>query len=80
MHIYFYKGYINDKAVALTQSGIGKVNVAISTALLIEKFKPDLIINTGSAGALDKSLNVGDIVISDMVAYRDADARALVIN
>ncbi|AVL78098.1 5'-methylthioadenosine/S-adenosylhomocysteine nucleosidase [Staphylococcus cohnii] len=75
-HVYFYKGYINDKAVVLTQNGIGKVNVAISTALLIEKFKPDLIINTGSAGALDKSLNVGDIVISDMVAYHDADARA----
>ena len=33
-------------------------------------------VNTGSAGALDKSLGVGDIVVSDMVAYHDADARA----
>ena len=75
-HVIFYKGRLHDKEIVLTQSGIGKVNVAISTTLLIEKFKPDVIINTGSAGALDKSLNVGDVVVSDMVAYHDADARA----
>lgn len=75
-HVVFYKGRLHDKEVILTQSGIGKVNVAISTTLLINRFHPDLIINTGSAGALDKSLGVGDIVVSDMVAYHDADARA----
>ncbi|PHK49709.1 5'-methylthioadenosine/adenosylhomocysteine nucleosidase [Staphylococcus edaphicus] len=75
-HVVFYKGLLHDKDVVLTQSGIGKVNVAISTTLLLERFNPELIINTGSAGALDKSLNVGDIVVSDMVAYHDADARA----
>lgn len=75
-HVIFYKGKLQGKEVVLTQSGIGKVNVAISTTLLIEKFKPELVINTGSAGALDTSLNVGDIVVSDMVSYHDADARA----
>ncbi|MDK9865466.1 MULTISPECIES: 5'-methylthioadenosine/S-adenosylhomocysteine nucleosidase [Staphylococcus] len=75
-HVIFYKGRLHDKEVVLSQSGIGKVNVAISTTLLIEKFRPDVIINTGSAGALDKSLNVGDVVVSDMVTYHDADARA----
>lgn len=75
-HVIFYKGNLEGKDLILTQSGIGKVNVAISTTLLINQFKPDLIINTGSAGALDKSLNVGDVVVSDMVAYHDADARA----
>ncbi|MCG7338566.1 5'-methylthioadenosine/adenosylhomocysteine nucleosidase [Staphylococcus sp. ACRSN] len=75
-HTIFYKGKLNNKAIVLTQSGIGKVNVAISTTLLIEQFKPDLIINTGSAGALDKSLDVGDVVVSDAVMYHDADARA----
>lgn len=75
-HVIFYKGNLEGKDIILTQSGIGKVNVAISTTLLINQFEPDLIINTGSAGALDKSLNVGDVVVSDMVAYHDADARA----
>lgn len=75
-HVIFYKGQLEGKDIVLTQSGIGKVNVTISTTLLIEQFKPYLIINTGSAGALDKALNVGDVVVSDRVMYHDADARA----
>lgn len=75
-HVKFYRGQLNNKDVVLTQSGIGKVNAAISTTLLIEKFNPKLIINTGSAGALDESLAVGDMLISDDVIYHDADATA----
>ena len=72
-HVKFYRGKLNSKEVVLTQSGIGKVN-AISTTLLIEKFNPKLIINTGSAGALDESLSVGDMLISNDVVYHDVDA------
>ncbi len=75
-HTVFYKGLLNDKEIILTQSGIGKVNVAISTALLINEFKPAYIINTGSAGALQPGLSLGDVVISSEVTYHDADARA----
>ncbi len=75
-HKVFYKGLLNGKEIILTQSGIGKVNVAISTALLINEFKPAYIINTGSAGALQPGLSLGDVVISSEVAYHDADARA----
>ncbi|MBA8779067.1 5'-methylthioadenosine/adenosylhomocysteine nucleosidase [Staphylococcus schleiferi subsp. coagulans] len=75
-HTVFYKGFLNDKEIILTKSGIGKVNVAISTALLINEFKPSYIINTGSAGALQPGLSLGDVVISSEVAYHDADARA----
>ena len=39
-HVKFYRGKLNSKEVVLTQSGIGKVNAAISTTLLIEKFNP----------------------------------------
>ncbi|MDT3959399.1 5'-methylthioadenosine/adenosylhomocysteine nucleosidase [Staphylococcus kloosii] len=75
-HVKFYKGNLNDTSVVLTQSGIGKVNVAMSTTLLIENFKPSKIINTGSAGALDEELKVGDVVVSEALAYHDADATA----
>jgi adenosylhomocysteine nucleosidase len=75
-HVKFYKGNLNDTPVVLTQSGIGKVNVAMSTTLLIEHFKPYKIINTGSAGALDEELKVGDVVVSESLAYHDADATA----
>ncbi|MEX2947439.1 5'-methylthioadenosine/S-adenosylhomocysteine nucleosidase [Staphylococcus warneri] len=75
-HVKFYTGQLNHKEVVITQSGIGKVNAAISTTLLIEKFNPKYIINTGSAGALDESLEIGDVLISNDVTYHDADATA----
>lgn len=75
-HTRFYKGFLDGKAVVLLQSGIGKVNVAISTALLIDRFNPDYVINTGSAGGLQPGLTLGNVVISTQVGYHDADARA----
>ncbi|MEB6195835.1 5'-methylthioadenosine/adenosylhomocysteine nucleosidase [Mammaliicoccus sciuri] len=75
-HVIFYKGNIEDKQVVLAQSGIGKVNAAITATLLINEFKPDLIINTGSAGSVDSELNIGDIIISNKVYYHDVNAAA----
>ncbi|TKB47853.1 5'-methylthioadenosine/S-adenosylhomocysteine nucleosidase [Thalassotalea mangrovi] len=72
----FYSGTIDGNEVVLVQSGIGKVAAALATALLIDKFKPDYIVNTGSAGGFEQSLQVGDIVISAEVRYHDADVTA----
>lgn len=71
-----YTGTINGVDVALLKSGIGKVAAAIGTTLLLEHFRPDVVINTGSAGGLDSRLNVGDIVVSTEVRYHDADVTA----
>ncbi|SFN16631.1 adenosylhomocysteine nucleosidase [Izhakiella capsodis] len=71
-----YTGMLNGVEVALLKSGIGKVSAALGTTLLLELCKPDLIINTGSAGGLAPSLNVGDIVVSEEVRYHDADVTA----
>ncbi|UUE37459.1 5'-methylthioadenosine/S-adenosylhomocysteine nucleosidase [Pectobacterium aroidearum] len=71
-----YTGQINGVDVALLKSGIGKVSAALGTTLLLEHSKPDVVINTGSAGGLAPSLNVGDIVVSDEVRYHDADVTA----
>ncbi|WP_373767433.1 5'-methylthioadenosine/S-adenosylhomocysteine nucleosidase [Glaesserella sp.] len=71
-----YEGKINNKDVALLQSGIGKTAAAIGTTLLLQLTKPDMIINTGSAGGLDTKLNVGDIVISTEVRHHDVDVTA----
>ncbi|GAE32223.1 5'-methylthioadenosine/S-adenosylhomocysteine nucleosidase [Halalkalibacter hemicellulosilyticus] len=70
----YHQGFIGNQEVILLKSGIGKVNAAIGTTLLIQLFKPDVIINTGSAGGFDESLKVGDIVISTEVRYNDVDA------
>lgn len=70
----FSSGTYGGKDVVLLKSGIGKVNAAMSTTILIERYHPDLIINTGSAGGLNPELNVGDLVISDDVCHHDVDA------
>ncbi|WP_062234264.1 5'-methylthioadenosine/S-adenosylhomocysteine nucleosidase [Fictibacillus sp. FJAT-27399] len=70
----FYTGKIDGLDIILLKSGIGKVNAAIGTTLMIEMFQPDCIINTGSAGGFHKDLNVGDVVISTEVRHHDVDA------
>nr|WP_318382901.1 5'-methylthioadenosine/S-adenosylhomocysteine nucleosidase [uncultured Enterobacter sp.] len=71
-----YTGTLNGTDVALLKSGIGKVAAAMGATLLLERCKPDVIINTGSAGGLAPTLNVGDIVVSDEARYHDADVTA----
>jgi adenosylhomocysteine nucleosidase len=71
-----YTGTLNGTEVALLKSGIGKVAAAMGATLLLERCKPDVIINTGSAGGLAPMLKVGDIVVSDEARYHDADVTA----
>ncbi|MGV3466665.1 MAG: 5'-methylthioadenosine/S-adenosylhomocysteine nucleosidase, partial [Heyndrickxia sp.] len=72
----FISGMMKGKDVVLLRSGIGKVNAAMSTAILLQEFKPDVVINTGSAGGFDPKLQVGDIVISNEVRHHDVDVTA----
>ncbi|NWA60236.1 5'-methylthioadenosine/S-adenosylhomocysteine nucleosidase [Pantoea sp. B9002] len=71
-----YTGTLNGVEVALLKSGIGKVAAALGTTLLLQLCKPDVVINTGSAGGLAPTLKVGDIVVSDEVRYHDVDVTA----
>jgi adenosylhomocysteine nucleosidase len=71
-----YTGTLNGVDVALLKSGIGKTAAALGTTLLLELCKPNVVINTGSAGGLAPTLKVGDIVVSDEVRYHDADVTA----
>ena len=70
----YTQGTYKDKDVILLKSGIGKVNAAMSTTILLEKYQPDVVINTGSAGGYDENLDVGAIVISEEVRHHDVDA------
>lgn len=70
----YTQGTYAGKDVILLKSGIGKVNAAMSTTILLEKYKPDFVINTGSAGGYDENLDVGAVVISDEVRHHDVDA------
>ncbi|WP_078413853.1 5'-methylthioadenosine/S-adenosylhomocysteine nucleosidase [Priestia abyssalis] len=72
----YSEGTVSGVEVILLKSGIGKVNAALSTAILLEKFQPDYVINTGSAGGYNPALNVGDVVISTEVRHHDVDVTA----
>ncbi|NVK24013.1 MAG: 5'-methylthioadenosine/S-adenosylhomocysteine nucleosidase, partial [Gammaproteobacteria bacterium] len=47
-----------------------------ATTLVIDKFKPSLVINTGSAGGFDPELKVGDIAVANEVVHHDVDVTA----
>ena len=72
----FYSGKLEEKPVVLLRCGIGKVNAAVGCALLINTFKPALVINTGSAGGIGEGLQFGDAVISTGLVYHDVDVTA----
>lgn len=68
-----YTGKMHGVEVILLKSGIGKVNAAIGTTLLLQEFQPTCVINTGSAGGFAEELEVGDVVISSEVRHHDVD-------
>ena len=69
----FYRGTLAGQNVVLTRPGIGKVAAAVATTLLLDRFAPDCVINTGSAGGFDPELHIGDVVISSEVRHHDVD-------
>lgn len=72
----FHTGSIGRHEVVLVQSGIGKVMSAMAVTLLVEVFSVEGIINTGSAGAVNHELKIGDVVVADKLAYHDVDVTA----
>ena len=75
-NLKFYEGKLCSKDIILVESGIGKVNAAISTTLLISQFKVEKIIFTGVAGAVNPEIKVTDIVIGTDLVESDMDVTA----
>ncbi|MBR1386046.1 MAG: 5'-methylthioadenosine/adenosylhomocysteine nucleosidase [Bacilli bacterium] len=75
-NLKFYEGTINDVSCILVEAGIGKVNAARTTQILIDNMKVDYIFNVGVAGGVDSSLKVGDIVIGTRLVQHDFDITA----
>jgi adenosylhomocysteine nucleosidase len=72
----YITGKLHRKPVVLLRCGIGKVNAAVGCALLIHRYRPDFVINTGSAGGIDPALKFGDAIISDGLIHHDVDLTA----
>jgi len=72
----FYESKVNNITCILVQSGIGKVNSARTTQILIDNMKVDYVFNIGVAGGIDENLNVGDVVIGTSLVQHDFDITA----
>ena len=72
----YVRGALGGKEAVLLRCGIGKVNAAIGCALMLERFAPSWVVNTGSAGGLDFGLTFGDLVVSASALYHDVDVTA----
>lgn len=70
----FYQGKIGDKEVVVVRSGIGKVNAAVCSQILVDCYQVSAIINTGIAGSLRNEINIGDVVLSSDTLQHDMDA------
>ena len=71
-----YRGTLDGQEVLLAECGVGKVNAAALTQLLIMQ-EVERVIFTGVAGAVDPTLKVGDIVVSTDALQHDTDVTAL---
>lgn len=67
-----WAGYWGHLRLGLACLGIGKVNAAAGSAVLMERFRPAMVWVVGSAGAYPKGpLNVGDVLVSTSVLLGD---------
>lgn len=66
-----HEGSISGMPVAALFCGVCKVNAAIAAQVLIDNYGVDLIINAGTAGGIDRSITVFDVVAGSSVAYHD---------
>ena len=70
-------GEVSGEKIALIVSGIGKVNAAFSSQILIDLFSPKYILNFGTAGGLKKEISVADIYAINQCAQYDFDLSEL---
>lgn len=72
-NLKFFSGKIHDKDCTLVKCGVGKVNSARTTQVLIDNYNVNYVINVGSAGGINPNLEIGDIVIADRLVQYDFD-------
>ena len=75
--IEFVTGELEGQKVCVVQCSPGKVNAALCTQLLIDKFDIDEIINIGIGCSLSKDVVIKDIVVADALCQYDIDITAL---
>lgn len=73
----FTLGTLHGKDVCIVVCGVGKVNAAMCALMLIEKYKPNIVLNSGVAGSLSPIVGIGDIVVATKSVEHDMNGTAL---
>ena len=74
--LQFIQGKINAKDVVLVKCGVGKVNAARTTQILLNNYEIEYVINVGTAGSLNENIEIGDVVIGEKLVQHDFDITA----
>lgn len=67
------RGMLGGSEVVATVAGMGTVNVAAATQLLLSVYDAGTVIFSGIAGGLNPALHIDDIVIGERLRYTDTD-------
>lgn len=73
----FIHGNLWGTDTVVVVSGIGKVNMAVCTQILVDEYNINVLINTGVAGSLNNQFDIGDIVLSECAQQHDMDVSPL---
>lgn len=68
----FARGTLDGHGVVLAGGGVGKVNAAVTSTLLADRYGCRCLVFSGVAGGLDPTLHVGDVVIGARTLQHDA--------
>lgn len=75
-NLSFLRGEIQAKKCILIKCGVGKVNAARATQIMIDKYNIEYMINAGVGGAVNSALNIGDVLIAKEIVQHDFDITA----
>ena len=75
-NLHFYEGTIHGNYCILVTSGVGKVNAARTTQVLIDNYKVDYVINVGVSGGICDNLYIGDIIVGERLVQHDFNIMA----
>jgi len=75
-NLRFLRGTIQGKKCIVVKSGVGKVNAARTTQVMLQKYDIQYVINLGAGGSINGMLNIGDVLIAKEVVQHDFDITA----